>query len=191
MLVCGITYITLSYYVTFLTYIYNSCKYIYEKILLLLILSIICNALRNFVQPFAYKGVYNDLLQPHFLTFRTYVTRLYRPLPWTSRTSVLLVTPNRGYFQTIRIYDFRTPGIADTPHTPTTPISLYLIISHHTPIYIHSHIHPHILSYLIFPYIPLTPTHTFHLPIIHYPLIHINHIYPLYPYILIHPHAHS
>ena len=62
MLACGITYITFTYYITFLTYTYNFCKYIYKKTLVSLILSIICNALRNFVQPFAYKGVYNDLL---------------------------------------------------------------------------------------------------------------------------------
>ena len=60
--VFSITYITLSYYVTFLTYTYNSCKYIYKKISLSLILSIICNALCNFMQPLAHKGVYNDLL---------------------------------------------------------------------------------------------------------------------------------
>ena len=61
-IMCGITYITLSYYVNILTYTYNFNKYIYEKISLSLILSIICNAIRNFVQPLAYKRVYNDLL---------------------------------------------------------------------------------------------------------------------------------
>ena len=89
---------------------------------------------------------------------RSCTGRLYHPHPWTSRTSVLLVIPNRGCFQTIRIYDFRIPGIADTPHNPITAISLFLIISHHTSISIHSHIlSSHILSYLIFPYIP--PSH--------------------------------
>lgn len=96
---CSITYITLSYYVNILTYTYNFNKYIYEKISLSLILSIICNALCNFVQPLAYKRVYNDLLQPCFLTFRTYAGRVYRPLPWASRTLILLVTYNRGIFR--------------------------------------------------------------------------------------------
>lgn len=59
------------------------------------------------------------------------------PLPWTYRILALLVIPNLGYFQTIRIYDFRIPGIADTPHTPTTQylsifivfqLSLYLLL---------------------------------------------------------------
>ena len=125
---CGITYITLSYYVNILTYTYNFNKYIYKKISLSLILFIVCNVLRNFVQPLAYKRVYNDLLQPCFLTFRTYVGRVYRPLPWASRTLILLVTYNRGYFQTIRIYDFRILGIADTPHTPTTQYSSISIV---------------------------------------------------------------
>lgn len=98
-IMCGITYITLSYYVNILTYTYNFNKYIYEKISLSLILSIICNAICNFVQPIAYKRVYNDLLQPCFLTFRTYVGRVYRPFPWASRTLVLLVTYNRGIFR--------------------------------------------------------------------------------------------
>lgn len=174
---CGITYITLSYYVNILTYTYNFNKYIYEKISLSLILSIICNTLCNFVQPLAYKRVYNDLLQPCFLTFRTYVGRVYRPHPWASRTLILLVTYNRGYFQTIRIYDFRILGIADTPHTPTTQyssisivfqLSFYLLlllppIPHYsipTIIIISAptHAHSHLISYiLIYPsalYIP-------------------------------------
>ena len=87
-----------------------------------------CNVLRNFMQPIAYKRVYNDLLQPRFLIFRSCATRLYRPLPWASRTLILLVTYNRGYFQTIRIYDFRILGIADTPHTPTTQYSSISIV---------------------------------------------------------------
>lgn len=87
-----------------------------------------CNVLRNFMQPLAHKGVYNDLLQPCFLTFRTYAGRVYRPLPWASRTLILLVTYNRGYFQAIRIYDFRILGIADTPHTPTTQyLSIFIV----------------------------------------------------------------
>lgn len=36
--------------------------------------------------------------------------------------------PNRGYFQTIRIYDFCIRGIADTPHTPTTQYSSISIV---------------------------------------------------------------
>lgn len=132
-----ITYITLSYYVTFLTYTYNSCKYIYEKTLLLPILFIICNAICNFMQPLAHKRVYNDLLQPCFLTFRTYAGRVYRPLPWASRTLILLVTYNRGYFQTIRIYDFRILRIADTSRNlitvilPSSIIYLTIVTSYH------------------------------------------------------------
>lgn len=61
-IMCGITYITLSYYVNILTYTYNFNKYIYEKISLSLILFIMCNVLRNFMQSLAHKGVYNDLL---------------------------------------------------------------------------------------------------------------------------------
>lgn len=57
-----ITYITLSYYVNILTYTYNFNKYIYEKISLSLILFIMCNVLRNFMQSLAHKDVYNDLL---------------------------------------------------------------------------------------------------------------------------------
>lgn len=34
-----------------------------------------------------------------FLTFRTYAGRVYRPLPWASRTLILLVTYNRGIFR--------------------------------------------------------------------------------------------
>lgn len=136
-IMCGITYITLSYYVNILTYTYNFNKYIYEKTLLSLILSIICNALRNFMQPLARKGVYNDLLQPRFLIFRSCATRLYRPLPWASRILVLLVIHNQGYFQTIRIYDFRILRIADTSRNlitvilPSSIIYLTIVTSYH------------------------------------------------------------
>lgn len=58
-----------------------------------------CNVLRNFMQPLAHKGVYNDLLYTPFQPSRTYTTRLYRPLPWASRTLILLVTYNRGIFR--------------------------------------------------------------------------------------------
>ena len=117
-----ITYIRLSYYDTFLTQSYKHRIYIYKKISLSLILSIICNTICNFVQPLAYKRVYNDLLQPCFLAFRTCADRVYRPLPWTYRTHVLLVMPNWGYFQTIRIYDFRILRIADTSRNLITVI---------------------------------------------------------------------
>lgn len=178
-IMCGITYITLSYYVNILTYTYNFCKYIYKKISLSLILSIICNALCNFVQPLAYKRVYNDLLQPCFLTFRTYAGRVYCPLPWASRTLILLVTYNRGYFQAIRIYDFRILGIADMPHTPTTQYSpnihsisiISLSIAPVTPYppllllypnyhhYLHTHSRP-FSPYIIYPYISFCPLYS-------------------------------
>lgn len=96
------------------------------------------------------------------MTFRTYAGRVYRPFPWTSRTSVLLVTYNWGYFQTIRIYDFRILGIADTSRNLVTVIlqlsynrqssilqSSPVIISYHTNLIIYSPIHliysPHII----------------------------------------------
>lgn len=139
-----------------------------------------CNVLRNFMQPLAHKGVYNDLLQPRFLIFRSCATRLYRPLPWASRILVLLVTYNRGYFQIIRIYDFRILVIADTPHTPTTQyspnihsisiISLSIasvtpyphysiptIIIISAPTHAHSHLISYILIYLSVLYISLIP----------------------------------
>lgn len=171
---CGITYITLSYYVTFLTYIYNSCKYIYKKISLSLILFIVCNALRNFVQPFAYKGVYSDLLQPRFQTFRTYAGRVYHPFPWASRTLVLLVMPNWGYFQTIRIYDFRILGIADTSRNLVTVI-LQLSYNHQSSI-LQSSYNRHQLSpiiTLISSYIHLIYSH--HIILTSYHIILISH----------------
>lgn len=128
------------------------------------------------------------------MTFRTCTGRVYRPNHWTSRTLILLVTYNRGYFQTIRIYDFRILGIADTSCNlitvilqssiiyPTivsynrhqlspviTLISLYihLIYSHHITL-----TSCHIIHYLI------------HHPVIHYPLPSLHtlsftyHIHP-------------
>lgn len=108
--------------------------------------------------------------------------------------------PNRGYFQTIRIYDFRIPGIADTPHNLITTISSYLIMHpyiFHPHLYIHSHPLTHPFTYPLFhiSHIPLYPSYNpsylllFHTPILHlyplsvnhYPLIHIYHIYPYIP----------
>ena len=159
------------------------------------------------MQPFAHKGVYNDLLQPPFLTFRTYVTRLYRPLPWTSRTLVLLFMPNRGYFQTIRIYDFRILGIADTSRNLVTVIlqlsynrqssilqSSPVITNYHTNLTIYSpHLftsyHTHFISHYshitLFVTLFAIPLFTIRfLPYIPFPL-HI--ISPLSPLISYHP----
>lgn len=150
-----------------------------------------CNVLRNFMQSLAHKGVYNDLLQPCFLTFRTYAGRVYRPIPWASRTLILLVTYNRGYFQTIRIYDFRILGIADTPHTPTTQYSpnihsisiISLSIAPVTPYppllllypnyhhYLHTHSRP-FSPYIIYPYISFCPLYLYLLFL--NPYVHIN-----------------
>lgn len=147
-----------------------------------------CNVLRNFMQPLAHKGVYNDLLYTPFQPSRTYTTRLYRPLPWASRTLILLVTYNRGIFRqfvyTIFAYSeqliHRTlPQLNIHPIFIVFQLSLYLLLLL-PPI-------PIILSQLssLSPH-PLTPTLTlYHISL----YIFLSSIYLLFlnPYVHINP----
>lgn len=131
------------------------------------------------------------------MTFRTYAGRVYRPLPWASRTLILLVTYNRGYFQAIRIYDFCILVIADTSRNLITVILpspiIYLTIVFYNrhqlssvitliSLYIHLIYSPHItlFSYHIIRYV-------IHHPVIHYPLpsLHtLSFTYHIIPYVL-------
>lgn len=112
------------------------------------------------------------------MTFRTYAGRVYCPLPWASRIPVLLFMPNRGYFQTIRIYDFRILGIADTSRNLVTVI-LQLSYNHQSSI-LQSSYNRHQLSptiTLISSYIHLIYSH--HIIFTSYHIILISH-YSLY-----------